>query len=84
MTFRGDAANAATLQTGRNLLGLSYTQLWVDYYALGGNHGLGDFEAWLTGGTALSSTNYDMVAVALNERFMDRNSDHPIPYSDEL
>ena len=39
---------------------------------------------WLTGDAGFTSYDYDLVAVALNERFMDRGHDQPIPYRHEL
>jgi hypothetical protein len=37
----------------------------------------------LGGHEALGRSEYDVVAQALNEGFMDRGGNHPVPYADQ-
>lgn len=72
------------LEAARLLLGLSLERLWLDYATLGGNLTAEDVGRFLTGRAAVAPGDYDRLAVALNERFMDRNEDHPVRYAEDL
>lgn len=52
--------------------------------ALGGNLPSDEFEALLRDGHQVDGHNYDLVVQALNEQFVERDQDHPLPYADEL
>lgn len=75
---------SAPLEAARNMLGLSVDQLWLDYIGLGGNLPPKQIQALLTGHIDLDDHNHDLLTQALNERFTDHHSDHPLPYADEL
>jgi hypothetical protein len=65
----------------QSMLGISLSQLWVDAIGLGGTATIFELESYLSGRGELSSFEYDVVAQALNERFVGEQSDHPVPYS---
>ncbi len=73
-----------SLEAARERLGLSVWQLWVDYVALGGNLPSDEFEAFLRHGHTEDAHNFDLIVQALNEVFIERGEDHPLPYADEL
>ena len=76
------AAAYRVLEAARVHAGLSFDDLWLDYFALGGAEPPGQLHAYLVGG--VGPMDYDIVAQAINERFVERGGDHPVPYSDEL
>ena len=78
MTLDGDRLEAA-----RHRLGLSVTDLWVRCLALGSLLAPAELTASLGGRRRFTRIEYDVVAQALNERFMDDGGDHPVPYADE-
>jgi hypothetical protein len=71
------------LEQARRTLGLSVTELWWRYFALGGNGTELEMEAVLFQALVPVTTDRDTLAVALNERFSELGADHPIPYSDD-
>lgn len=66
------------------MLGLSHMEVWFDYVGLGGDLVPDDLIAFLRGRAAITEHQYDIIVQALNERFVDRNDDHPLAYADEL
>ncbi len=71
------------LESARALAGMSVDELWLAYMALGGNAPPSVLRAYLRGADT-GAVGYDILAHAINERFVDQGSDHPVPYSDEL
>jgi anti-sigma B factor antagonist len=60
------------LEIGRRAAGLSVTDLFVSYFALGGTAHLGDMRAFLGGmDHALDGHQQDVAAHAVNERFVE-------------
>ena len=78
------AAPHAVLEAARLQAEMSFEDLWMDYFALGGNAGPDVLRSYLDGGATGNDGEYDLVAQAINERFLDRGGDHPVPYLDEL
>ena len=66
--------------TARQQLGLSYLDLWIDCFALGGRLNVTDLTACLLGQRAISGADHNVIAYALNERFRDRDQDNPVEY----
>jgi hypothetical protein len=64
--------------------GLSYSQLWLLYFALGGTATTEQVEAYVNVGAGRpfddGGIQHDTLVHALNERFMDMDLDHPLPY----
>lgn len=79
-----DGPRRALLETARQQAGLSVLELWLAYFALGGLAMLGDLEAILAGRTRVERHDHDLLALALNERFLDMDLDHPVPYFADL
>jgi len=67
----------------RRRLGLSAMGLWIGYFAVGGNGSLADLTNWLSGASALSVHDYDLLVQAVNDKFVALGMDHPVPYSRE-
>ena len=63
--------------------GMSFEELWVAYFTLGGAAGPDTVRSYL-GGAQLSRMDYDLLATAINDRFVDQGGDHPVPYHEEL
>ena len=73
--------SVARLAEARQELGLSISELWWRYFALGGSATALELDAILYHALVPSVRDYDLVAVALNERFSEHGRGHPIPYS---
>lgn len=74
--------NSIALETARKDCGLTTDELWLRYFELTGAASLLELEAYLHGALVPDPLQYDMIAHALNERFMELGLDHPIPYRD--
>jgi hypothetical protein len=62
---------------------LSHGELWLRYFGLGGMSTGLELEAYLYGALEPSPHDYDMIAHALNERFVELGGNHPVPYIDD-
>ena len=60
--------------------GLSIPELWVRYFALGGDASPFALEAYLHGVLEPAALDHDMIAHALNEELSDRGQDRPLGY----
>ncbi|MEU4252922.1 PP2C family protein-serine/threonine phosphatase [Amycolatopsis sp. NPDC026612] len=61
--------------------GLTLEQLWMRYFALGGDVGLLELDAYLNGVMVLPRVQRDMVAHAVNERLDELVGRNRVPYS---
>lgn len=75
---------AEPLEAARTALHLTVSDLWFEYACLGGNLALKELDDFLAGDGVVSDADYNVIAQALNERFMERDQDHPVAYADEL
>ncbi len=75
--------SVGVLEQARREIGLSHSDLWFRYFALGGMSSALELEAYLYEALTPTFHERDMVALALNERFSELGGDHPIPYSDD-
>jgi hypothetical protein len=73
----------AVLEAARAQAGMSFRDLWLAYFALGGAAEPDVVRSYL-GGRRGYSMDYDVLAQAINERFLDHGKNHPVPYRDEL
>ena len=64
----------------RQDVGLTFEELWLRCVALGGMHSPLELEAFLFGALRPTCHEYNLMAVALNEYFMDAEVCHSIPY----
>ncbi len=71
------------LEDARTTAGISFTDLWVAYFALGGAARPEVVRAYLRGWHR-GSFDYDVLAHAINEHYLDHGLDHPVPYGDEI
>jgi len=62
---------------------LSHGQLWFRYFQLGGMRTGFELEAILYGAILPTVHDHDVIAHALNERFVEMGGNHPVPYSEE-
>jgi hypothetical protein len=68
------------LDAARQQLGLSYMDLWIDYFALGGRLDVRGLTAYLHGDHDTNTTDHNTIVHALNEQFRDRDLDNPVAY----
>ncbi len=59
---------------------LSHGELWLRYFELGGMSTALQVEAFLYGALVPTSHDHDVVALALNERFIELTGSGPVPY----
>jgi hypothetical protein len=70
-------------EEARSDVGLTLEQLWMRYFALGGNAMPTEFEAYVNGALDPDRSERDILVHALNERSMELGSNQRWPYSDE-
>lgn len=75
--------SVGVLERARREVGLSHSDLWFRYFALGGMSTALELEAYLYEALTPTVHERDMVALALNERFSELGGDHPISYTDD-
>jgi hypothetical protein len=68
------------LDTFRQEAGLSHGELWLRYFELGGMSTGFELEAYLLGVLAPTLHDHDVIAHALNERFVELGGNHPVSY----
>ncbi len=61
---------------------LSHRELWFRYFELGGMSSALELQAILYGALRPSHHDHDVIAQALNERFVELGGNHPVPYAD--
>jgi hypothetical protein len=62
---------------------LSHGELWFRYFELGGMSTGLELEAFLYGALEPSGHDYNVIAIALNERFGELGSDFRVAYIDD-
>jgi hypothetical protein len=62
--------------------GLSHGDLWLRYFELGGMSNAMELEAILYGALEPSPHDREVIAHALNERFVELGGNHPVPYTE--
>lgn len=75
---------AQILEDGRQEAGLSARDLWIGYCSLGGMAGPDRLDDYLAGRAIPELAEYDVIAQALNDTFIDAGGDHPVPYAEDL
>ena len=71
-----------SLSDGWDLSGLTLTQLWLHYLALGGTAGPARVQAYARGLLPPDSYQHNLIAQAINDHFTDLGEDHPVRYQD--
>jgi hypothetical protein len=75
---------AQVLDAGRKRAGLSARDLWLGYHSLGGTADPVTLDAYLDGTATPTSAQYDVIAQTLNDVFVGRGENHPVPYAEDL
>jgi hypothetical protein len=60
--------------------GLSHGELWFRYFELGGMSSALELQAILSGALCPSAHDHDVIAHAINERFVELGGNHPVSY----
>jgi hypothetical protein len=60
--------------------GLSHDELWMRYFELGGMSTALEVDGFLCGALVPTTHDHDLLAHALNERFVQLGGNHPVPY----
>jgi hypothetical protein len=68
----------------RQEAGLSHGELWMRYFELGGMSSGFEVETFLYGLTGPTPHDHDVIATALNERFVELGGNHPVAYMEQL
>jgi hypothetical protein len=77
-------SSTSDLEQGRIESGLTHGELFLRYFELGGMSSSLQLEAFLYDALQPSVHDHDVIAHALNERFVELGGNHPVPYwSDE-
>jgi hypothetical protein len=76
----GSVQRGLSLFDGLQVSGLTAGELWVRYYAVGGDAGQVEVEAYALGLLHADAHEHNLIAQALNEYFLDRQEDHPVSY----
>jgi hypothetical protein len=71
------------LDAGRQLAGLSVTDLWVDYIGLGGTASESVLTGYL-GSDLVPAREHDLVALAINERLSDLGIERRLAFREDL
>jgi hypothetical protein len=72
-----------SLYDGLDRSGMSYEQVWLDQVSLRGTTGVVEVEAYILGLLRPDAYRHNLIAQAINERFLDMGGDHPVAYLDQ-
>lgn len=72
------------LDRARKEAWLSHAELWLRYFELGGMSSTLELEAFLYGALRPAGPDHDVLAHALNERFVELGHSRRVPYSGEI
>jgi hypothetical protein len=72
------------LDAYRGNAGLTHGELWLRYFELGGMSSALEVEAFLYGALDPTDHDHDVIAHALNERFVEMGENHPVPYAEDV
>jgi hypothetical protein len=73
----------SAIAAARQELALTPQEVWLGYVSVGGDRTLAVMRTWLTGGAEIPDRDYDFIAQALNDRFIERGLNHPVAYSEK-
>lgn len=75
-------AAAAILDAARTVMDVGIDELWLDYFALGGNATPDEVAGMLAGLKPILRLEHDRLVVAMNERFSEAGMGRPLCYWD--
>ena len=73
-------ARPTLLESARQMAGLSFANLWVAYFSLGGNLTPAELMSALRNSTLLPHWDLDLITLALNETFAEAGMGRPLDY----
>jgi len=73
--------SVTALDSARRQIGLTFGDLWMRYFELGGMSTLPELEGYLLGALEPTAHDHDVIAHALNERCVELGGNHPVPYT---
>jgi hypothetical protein len=73
----------AAIDAARRRLAMTVHELYLGYFAVGGNFAVEDVTAWLDGRQAMPVTEYDRLAQAVNDEAAGRGIKFPLRCSDD-
>jgi hypothetical protein len=73
-------ARPTLLEAAREMSGLSFAQLWVAYFSIGGNLTPTELMSALRDSTLLPHWDLNLIALALNEAFAETGLGRPLDY----
>jgi hypothetical protein len=76
-----ELAGPGVLDRARRHAALSVYDLWLRYFAIGGDASPGDVESFLAHGREPGHRQYNLLVDALNERFTELGLDRPVRYA---
>ena len=71
-----------SLEAGMARSEMTFEELWLRQVAVGGQAAALEIEAYVLGLLRVDNLQYDIIAQALNEHFVERGEDHPVGYSE--
>ncbi|MDQ3895833.1 MAG: hypothetical protein M3326_01060 [Actinomycetota bacterium] len=77
-------SRGASLRAAQQRLDLTVVQVWLGYVGVGGGASLSIVEGWLFGAAEPSAREHDLMAQSLNDHFIERGLNHPVPYAESL
>lgn len=75
-------AAAAILEAAVQVVGVTLPELWMDYFALGGDASVSRLAGIIAGEVAVSRGDHDRLAVVLNERLEQAGWGRPLSFWD--
>ncbi len=79
-----EAEKKLTLYEGAVISGLSYDEIWQQQAVFGGTAGPLEIEAYVLGLLRPDPHQHNLIAQAINERFIEQGGDHPVSYADSV
>jgi hypothetical protein len=71
-----------SLHAGMSASGMDYHELWLRHLAVSGDATEFELEAYLLGLLRPDPFQYNLIAQAINEHFVDQGQNHPVGYWD--
>lgn len=72
------------LRAAQEHLGISLHDVWLGYVSVGGDAPLRVVQGWLSGTAEPGDHDHDLMAQALNDRFIDKGLNHAVAYTETL
>lgn len=77
-------SDGTQLRDAMRRVGLSLRDLWLGYVSLGGSLPPDVIDRFCRSAETLQNHDYDLIAQAINERYIERGELPPLPYAEEI